>query len=190
MHGGVDSARAFRHRRGAAVRWCIPRRADGGCQTSQKTIHVRVKVRVVPNLGPIPEGEVGKRVRKIRRPRHRGAIHGKWDDRNLTPQSGLNLEANEVGRLVESSLASLINIGHPPPSDDHKDDVALGNHAIDVHPKVNAKGDGVDIEEHIVGAEVSCKAIPNASSDRDRVRTAVGNKHAGLSVPGSHRAKS
>src|SRR5262249_46756103 len=100
-----------------------------------------------------------------------------------TGMSGI-LRAVSISILTGSSLSPLIlNIppffAPPLRTDQDKHHVVFGHHLLDLLPKINSKGDTVDIHENSIGTIVLSQTIANAASNGGGIRTPIRNYYVG-----------
>src|SRR5262249_45708800 len=69
---------------------------------------------------------------------------------------------------------------YPLRTDQDKHDVVFGHHLLDLLPKINSKGDTVDIHENSIGTIVLSQTIANAASNGGETRTPKQNNFVGL----------
>jgi len=94
------------------------------------------------------------------------------------------LRAVSISILTGSSLSPLIlNIppffAPPLRTDQDKHHVVFGHHLLDLLPKINSKGDTVDIHENSIGTIVLSQTIANAASNGGGIRTPIRNYYVG-----------
>ena len=67
----------------------------------------------------------------------------------------------------------LIRRSQPTAADHNQDHVALPQRTLDLTSEVHAERDGVDVEEDVACAELSCEAISDAARTSDRILPTV-----------------
>jgi len=83
-----------------------------------------------------------------------------------------NFEANKIGWVVEPSTTLIGSIG-PVVSDEHKNDVALGESVFNSGPKVSARHNGVDVFEHASVTVSRHQPIEDAACDLGGIGAAI-----------------
>jgi hypothetical protein len=116
------------------------------------------------NLGPLPARQTLQALRQFARLGHRRAINKDGNDANVALERSLNLDPDEIVRIVEPAQTVLVGAGNPVPSNDRDERItradAIGQ---DIEP-INSKVDVVDVEEDVF----ALKPLHHAVMDRTR----------------------
>jgi hypothetical protein len=127
---------------------------------------------------------------------HRGSRDERGNYRNTATERCRDLHSNEVLRIVESATATGVRRAQPVPAD-HRDKRITGTHrSLETVDEVLPRSDCIDVDEHIVGAEVISQPIRQSAgvrravlapvTDEDLLRLAADAEDA-LLLPASSR---
>ena len=99
------------------------------------------------------------------------------DNRDIASQRRLDLDPDEVGRVIESRLAVLPAHRQPVIADHGQENLALADRLIEHLAEIHAEGDVVDVGEHRLIAELLAEEIVDMAGDVGCVIPAVGDEY-------------
>ncbi|MDH2414458.1 hypothetical protein [Nocardioides sp. CER19] len=92
----------------------------------------------------------------------------------------VQLEHDEVLRIIEASAALAVRHRRPLPSDDSEEDVTIGDGSLDRPDEVLPRGNGVDVDEHARVVEPRGDPIGQSPSGISGLLAPVAEKDAAL----------
>src|SRR5262249_27343516 len=108
--------------------------------------------------------------------RHRGILDQNGNYELALPQCRLDLDADEVTRIIQPPTPVSIGTGDPIASDHGQQHVTYRELLVDSHREVEARLDAVDVEEYLLHPEGRFQMVAQASGERCVVVTAVADK--------------
>ena len=137
-----------------------------------------VEIRVGANTKSLAEGQRPQALRQFLGGRDRRIADQHGDDRNLATQGGLDLDADEVGRIVEPASPALPGDRKPIVPDDGKENITAGDLLGQDLAKIEPQEDRIDVLEDLLRTKMGDKPIVEPSRLVAAILAAIGNEHA------------
>ena len=100
----------------------------------------------VRNLDSLPAREFLETIGQVVGLRHGRAVDQHRNERNVAVERRLDLDAHEIGEVIEAAQVGLAGAGQPIPADDGDERVALSD-ALGQHiDEIETLGDVVDVD--------------------------------------------
>src|SRR5580704_12429130 len=94
--------------------------------------------------------------------RNHCAIEQYWNDRDVAKQCGRDLDADEIIRIVEPTMAVVVEHIGPVRANDREQRVALGNFVAQNLDEIHPERHGVNVHEKEIGAKLSLQPVTHA----------------------------
>src|SRR5262249_53508234 len=116
-------------------------------------IHVVVEIAAGAHSERLAVDQLSQRLWQVSLRRDIGAADEERNDRDVTPECRLELDANPVGRQVEPSTPIRVACVNPAIVDHGEDDIAPRDCLLEVLTEVAPRRDRIHVHEHVLVAE-------------------------------------
>ncbi len=114
-----------------------------------------------------------ERIRQFARLRHVCPIDQNRDDTNVAGKRRCNFDDHEVVRIIQPPPAALIFCFQPAGTNNHQNNVARSDLAVQMRYEINAGRNVVDVHENIFASKCLRQSIVQSTGSTDRIFSAV-----------------
>ncbi len=137
-------------------------------------IHIGVEVRIVPYARAVAISEIFQAFGETLVRRQLRILDEERDYRDVSLESGLDLDSNVVARIIEATRARGSN---PSVANNNESDAAFAYNRVYVPSEISAERKGVDILENRVFPESLDKTVIDAPNNSRRVLSAITDEY-------------
>jgi hypothetical protein len=156
---------------------------NGPFQDPQQPLGIGVEPRRA-ELEGVPARQLSQALWQLTGPGHLGPFNQDGDDADVTCQGGLDLQPDEVARVIQPSPAIRAGNRQPSAADQREQNVAGLDRCCDHLDEIIAQLNRVDVLKDLISAKVAGKPVKQPCGRIGGILTAVGHEDPARNLTG------